>query len=209
MAKFTIHSYKYIIFLSAVALLSSCSAKTHLEMGWYYYNQGDLCAGARLFGKAALKGDAESIYMFAHIKEHGECVEKNIKDAFTLYADSASKGYLKAQKKMGAIYYQGDWVKKDYEQSLSWYEKAATQGDAYSQYIVGFMYAYGQGVKKNSNTATLLFAKSIRAGSQEGMDELLKLQKSGDTFSHQKLCTLYKEKVISTSNYLDQQCNGQ
>lgn len=209
MTKLITSNYKCaIIFISAFFLLS-CSAKKNLEWGWYHYDRGDTCTGVKFFRKAALEEDAEALYMMAYVQEHEECYEKNIENAFLLYASSASKGYLKAQKKMGEIFYRGEWIEKDYKQAFYWHEKAAQQGDDYSQYTIGFMYANGQGVKANSDTATIWLAKSVRAGSQEGMNELLKLQKDGNAIANQEMCTLYKEKKISTSNYLVQQCKGQ
>ena len=206
MTKLITNNYKYVIVLVIAFLLLSCSAEKNLQWGWYHYDRGDACRGGNFFRKAGLKGDAEAIYMSAYLQEYGECCEKNIENAFVLYANAASRGYLKAQKKTGEIFYQGEWATRDYGQAFYWYEKAAKQGDAYSQYTLGYMYAKGQGVEKNTDTAIFWFAKSVRAGSQEGMNEFLKLQKAGNTIAQQEMCTLYKDQKISTSNYLDQQC---
>ncbi|MCK5683062.1 hypothetical protein KAJ27_03040, partial [bacterium] len=73
----------------------------------------------------------------------------------------------------------------------------------------GAMHYNGDSMEKDSDTAIQWFSKSVRKGSQDGLDALIKLEKNGNGVAKHELCSLYKDKKIDKNNYIEQLCKEQ
>ena len=101
--------------------------------------------------------------------------DKDPQKAASFYIKAAEKGYVKAQRDLGALYQSGSGVTQDYAASAKWYRKAAENGDAQSQYFLSYLLYKGLGVDQNSDEARQWLEKAARHGHQEAKKKLAKL----------------------------------
>ena len=97
-----------------------------------------------------------------------------------------SKGYVRAQLKLGVCYGIGDGVAQDYVKAAEWFKKAADHGDADAQYLLGVFYNEGCGVTQDNVEAAKWFKKSADQGNEEAkvkLDELNRSRTSGCDYS--------------------------
>lgn len=94
------------------------------------------------------------------------------KKAAQFFLNSAQKGYVKAQRKLGSLYYKGNGVAQDYSESARWYRKAAEKGDADSQFFYSYMLINGEGVAQSESEARKWLDKAARQGHPDAKKEL-------------------------------------
>ncbi len=99
----------------------------------------------------------------------------NNKKAFEIYLETAKKGNIKAENKVGYWYFWGKGVTKNREKAFEWYMKAAKQGEVNSIERIGTSYYYGNGVTKDHIKAFEWYLKAAKkgdAGSQNSIGNM-------------------------------------
>lgn len=72
--------------------------------------------------------DAEAAYYVGTCYEKGEGTEKNLKEAFRWYKESAAQNHARAQYSLAMMYEKGNVVEIDTDKAIEWYEKAFGNG---------------------------------------------------------------------------------
>ena len=106
----------------------------------------------------------EANYWLGEIYSTSKQIPHDFAKALKYYQESANKGYIKAQMKLGEAYITGntELVKKNRYKSLEWFRKAVEQGDPTAPYIV----------------AIILEDKFLKSGgSFDELEELKKMEK--------------------------------
>ncbi len=81
-----------------------------------------------------------------------------------LMRDSAEKGDLDAQARLGVMYYWGEGAPMDWEQAQMWLRKASERGNADAQAKLGAMCFLGQGGPRNLEEAIKWFRMAAEQG---------------------------------------------
>jgi TPR repeat protein len=113
---------------------------------------------------AADKGHSAAQCHLGICYTHGYGVEKNEKQAFNWFLESAQQGDSQAQLALGLCYDTGIGVDKDAQQAFNWYLKSAQQGDSQAQFNVGISYYTGDGVYQDQYQAFDWYLKSAQQG---------------------------------------------
>lgn len=80
--------------------------------------------------------------------------KENTNAVFSEQLSYAKKGYVEAQKNIGAYYYFGyDGITQDYKKSFEWFQKAAISDNRQAQEMLAYMYSVGQYVAKDEKIA--------------------------------------------------------
>jgi len=78
--------------------------------------------------------------------------------------DSAEKGDLNAQARLGVMYYWGEGAPMDWEQAQIWLRKASERGSADAQAKLGAMCFLGQGGPRNLEESIKWFRMAAQQG---------------------------------------------
>jgi TPR repeat protein len=138
----------------------------------FYYGIGgipiDYEEAAKLYIKAAVKGDDDGMWRLARCYQKGKGVEQNHQIAFEWFKQSAYKKNSNGLYGLGVCYHYGYGVEKNYKRAVELYEKAALDNQKGSLWRLGHCYEYGQGVEKDLAKAFEWYRKSAEQGTAEG-----------------------------------------
>ena len=138
----------------------------------FYYGIGgipiDYEEAAKLYIKAAVKGDDDGMWRLARCYQKGKGVEQNHQIAFEWFKQSADKKNSNGLYGLGVCYHYGYGVEKNYKRAVELYEKAALDNQKGSLWRLGHCYEYGQGVEKDLAKAFEWYRKSAEQGTAEG-----------------------------------------
>jgi TPR repeat protein len=138
----------------------------------FYYGIGgipiDYEEAAKLYIKAAVKGDDDGMWRLARCYQKGKGVEQNHQIAFEWFKQSADKKNSNGLYGLGVCYHYGYGVEKNYKRAVELYEKAALDNQKGSLWRLGYCYEYGQGVEKDLAKAFEWYRKSAEQGTAEG-----------------------------------------
>lgn len=104
--------------------------------------------------------------------------------------DTADRGDVEAQVKLGRSYLLGSSGYLDYTEAAKWFKLAAIQGNAQAQEHLGSMYAEGLGVMHNKIRAAALLtlsAESGRASASLALDDVSKGMTAQQLISARKM----------------------
>lgn len=113
------------------------------------YRSGHYIQAANDLLKASKQGAVGEDYM-GRMYLYGYGVLKNNQRALKSLRESATRGYLPAQKLVARFSLQQD---KNPTEALKWFKKAADQGDMQAQMYCAAAYRFGVGVRKNEDKA--------------------------------------------------------
>ncbi|MEA3352659.1 MAG: tetratricopeptide repeat protein [Campylobacterota bacterium] len=82
---------------------------------------------------------------------------ENIKNAITLYKQSARAGNDEANFKLGTIYYKGEGVRRNFDIAMKYFQKAAAYGHIKSKYNTAVIYSQKRYSKHNYIKAYNIF----------------------------------------------------
>ena len=128
------------------------------------YNMHNDKEAVKYFMLASKEDSEEANYWLGEIYSTSKQIPHDFAKALKYYQESANKGYIKAQMKLGEAYITGntELVKKNRYKSLEWFRKAVEQGDPTAPYIV----------------AIILEDKFLKSGgSFDELEELKKMEK--------------------------------
>lgn len=140
--KFADESFQTVLICILVALgvtFSSCSVTKITDRGVRAEQKHKYDKAAKLYTKAANKGNRRAQANLADLYYFGKGVSKNHKEAAKWYNKAANQGSSQAQFALGVMYWNGDGVKKDESESLKWYRKAANNGNTSAQFNLGII----------------------------------------------------------------------
>ncbi|MBK9575043.1 MAG: sel1 repeat family protein [Rhodoferax sp.] len=162
------------------------------------YDKKDYATAMREFKSLALQNNAKAQYNLGNMYEHGQGVERDMKEAVKWYRLAAGQGLAHAQYSLGLLFEtQGlpgvpdvvlgglkaaeiDFgVPQDYKVAMRWYRLAADQGFAPAESNLGGMYAKGQGVAPDYKEAVKWFRFAADKGYPLGMQNLGVCYKKG------------------------------
>ena len=91
-------------------------------------------------------------------------LDKDEKEAFKYYKNSADNGFARAQVEVSKCYSLGLGVKADEKEAVKYLQMAVEQGDLMAKYILGIMYYRGLDIEKNVDKAIELLGQAAREG---------------------------------------------
>lgn len=97
---------------------------------------------------SAASGDAEAQNYLGVCFEHGDGINKDLKQAVVWFQKSAAQGNLDAQCNLGNCYFYGFGTDVNGKAAFYWFMKSAEKGFAKAQYNLGICYEHGEGVEK-------------------------------------------------------------
>ena len=122
---------------------------------------------------AASAQSAEDLY-----KEGDALYEaKKYEQAIPRFRVAASKGYKKAQYKLGKCYKEGHGVEKDRKKATQLFLKAAQQGYAKAEYEMAKAYLKGKGIAADEKKARQWLKRAL-AHENKGPEILAKIRKN-------------------------------
>lgn len=145
------------------------------------------------------EGNLDAISMVGYMYANGLGVDKDIKQARTLFEKGAAQGHIdsidnlrilennkyavelesvkkaaesgdkKAQNRLGEMAEFGQGMERDLEQAFEWYKKSADQGWVAAYYNLGRCYNFGTGVEQNFSEAEHWYRKAATDGYSNAM----------------------------------------
>ena len=104
----------------------------------------------------------KALYIEALTHEKGRGVLKDLPLAIELYQESADKGFVKAQYKLGLMLYEGVEVERDLELAFKYLTPAAKEGHIGAKGILGLIYLEGgKGIKSDIPLGEKLVSEAI------------------------------------------------
>ena len=129
---------------------------------------------ARLFSRAALRGDPEGQFRLAQCYEWGIGTEQNLNSMLYWYTKSAENDYADAQVALGLLYENGNGIPQDLVQAMQWYKRSADMRDPNGLFHLGCCYSAGIGCPVQPDLATDCFLDAVMQGSQEARKPLIR-----------------------------------
>ena len=123
-------------------------------------------------GKAADKGDVQSMFQLGLMSEHGVGIDQDYENARKWYKKAGEKGYIPACILLSDQYLHGKGCPKNNPYALKWAETGAKLGDPGLMYRAGYMYENGMGCFKSLPYARDWYKKAAMAGSKEAVKRL-------------------------------------
>ena len=108
--------------------------------------------------------DKNACAMLAHMYEHGEGVDQNIKLAMQMYVRAAKLGSAEAKFILGGFCSAGQYISRSIEKAFVFYKEAADQGMVEAQYKTGLFYLFGHLGEKNLEAAFKYFEMGAMLG---------------------------------------------
>jgi len=103
--------------------------------------------------------------------------DNRIRRGMRMLEQSASAGFVHAQRALGQIYYHGNYRSEPYyEGAFYWFEKAAEQGDSFAQFCLGRMYQSGKAVECDIGKAALWYNLAALQGNMDAKVNLAVLR---------------------------------
>ena len=99
--------------------------------------------------------------------------------ALKKFRQTAEKGYVDSQYRLGYMYYNGEGVTKNDTLAATWFTQAAEQGYAAAQLYLGDMYSKGAGVARNDTTAVEWYTRAAKQGHPTAQIRLGEMYESG------------------------------
>jgi TPR repeat protein len=127
---------------------------------------------AKLYRKAALRGNLSALCSLAAMHLQGVGVEQSDGEAATLFTRAAAAGHSKSMNALGVLHSEGRGVPKDSTAAVSWFQRAFDAGDLSAAVNMGRCYEVGFGVTQNRDMAISWFRKAAEA---EDVSAMLKL----------------------------------
>jgi TPR repeat protein len=118
-------------------------------------------------------------YLMGVCYSEGLGTEKNFRESFQWYKQSAEQGYEAAQAYLAHCYYVGQGVVKDLNQAARWYQASASQGFAAAQCNLGICYELGEGVRQNSEEAVKWFILAAAQNDSKAQYNLARCYEKG------------------------------
>jgi len=171
----------------------------------------DYKQAARYFDKAASQGNAEGIYNFARLTDHGLGVKQDHIAATKLFELAAEKplpnvGVAEAQHALGLRYAEGVGAEKNLPFAAYWYQRAVDNDCAESANNLATMYLEGNGVEKNLEKAEQLFHLSAKMGDPNAMLTLAQLfVRKNDS----KMAKSWHEQACESGNRFARMCRDE
>lgn len=123
--------------------------------------------------------NALGLGLMGRMYSDGECVEKNYKEAVSLYYDAIhnyqsddpnEKKYYKAklavfQSELASIFYEGGYgIDADKQMALYYTKESANNGYPHAMYVLGVFYLNGDIVRQSKREARIWFKKAAKLG---------------------------------------------
>ena len=121
-------------------------------------------------------GDTKAQYDVGNMYMKGQGTDRNAKEAFKWFEKAASKGYERAEYKMGYLYFRGEGD-KNATKAYGWLKRAADKGYSPAQFYLGKIYATGNGASLNYETALDWYKKAANDGYYPAKSEVKRLTK--------------------------------
>lgn len=134
---------------------------------------------AKLYLRAAVRGNVDAQYQIGLMHYNGQGIEKDASKAAYWFRKAASQNNLAAQCNIGIMYANGEGVAKDEGEAVKWLRKASDKGNADAQYALGVMYETGQGVKINKDEAVKLYRMAADQGHADAQSSLKQYHDNG------------------------------
>ncbi|WP_411880507.1 tetratricopeptide repeat protein [Polaromonas sp. YR568] len=148
-----------------------------LYSGEYWWHPADKAYAKELLREAVSAGNANAQYLLAYEYE----MEKNYAQAFPLYQDLASRGFIDAQRRLGVLYVEGWGVSQSTAEGIKWLKTAAAQGDPLSHLALGFIYLRDKpNPPRDIAQAAQWIQSSAYLGNAQAQDTLAGLYATGE-----------------------------
>jgi len=131
---------------------------------------------AKWFMKSAMRGDTSAQLAMADRFLNGIGVAQDFVEGKHWCEEASKKGDSRGTYCVGVIYQRGLGVPRDPNEARKWYERAAAQGNRPATMALANMDITGEGTKPNRVAACLLYAKLVRKGDQDALNDLVKLR---------------------------------
>lgn len=133
--------------------------------------------------------------------QHGvaDVLEENPTKSARYFSESANRGYVCGQFKMGCFCFVGKGgIKKDEEKAVEWFSKAAKNKSESraADYVRAVCYAQGKGVKKNKKEANKLCRSSCCKGYARAQ-EVIKKARGSDVRVNEELGSVNLEFLLN------------
>ena len=99
--------------------------------------------------------------------------------ALKKFRQTAEKGYVDSQYRLGYMYYNGEGVTKNDTLAATWFTQAAEQGYAAAQLYLGDMYKNSEAVPRNDTTAVEWYTRAAKQGHPTAQIRLGEMYESG------------------------------
>ena len=136
---------------------------------------------ARVYLKAAQKGDVQAMYKLGMAYLHGNGTEKSINKAILWLSRAADNENAEALLELGNMYYLGTDITRDRPKALEYYVKASEAGNSLATYNVGRIHQEDAGVQ-----AVRWYQEAAKQGLPKAMNQLAQMYYIG-TFVKQDI----------------------
>ena len=99
--------------------------------------------------------------------------------ALKKFRQTAEKGYVDSQYRLGYMYYNGEGITKNDTLAATWFTQAAEQGYAAAQLYLGDMYKNSEAVPRNDTTAVEWYTRAAKQGHPTAQIRLGEMYESG------------------------------
>lgn len=171
-AKQLFHAKKYKESFSLFKSLAEASPEASYYLGVHYYfgigvkKKYDLAYNA--FKRSWEGLYPEGIYMLGRLYETGRGVNKNLKQAISLY--QAAKQSENAKLRLAIMYEEGIGCEKDIVKAIKLYNELQKLGNDFAMYKIGRFYLQGKGLKKDINNGYKWLNKALSKGNLLAMN---------------------------------------
>lgn len=143
------------------------------------------------------------IFLIGYFNYCGICIEKNYKEAFSLFSKAAEKNCNLAKYYIGLCHEFGDGALKSEVIAFQYYEEIGNENFAAGEFKIGFFYDKGIGIKKDSRMANYWYKRAANNGSLTAQFNLAMIYKKGDDNNNndcKKAFEIFKQ--LAEKNYL-------
>jgi TPR repeat protein len=140
-------------------------------------------------------------YLMGVCYSEGLGTDKNLRESFQWYKQSAEQGYEASQAYLAHCYYIGQGIVKDFHQAARWYQASASQGYAAAQCNLGICYELGEGVEKNSEEAVKWFILAAAQNDSKAQYNLARCYEKGLGVTNDNKKALYYYRLSAEQNH--------
>lgn len=167
-------------YAESLAPLRRASAAGYAEAMWLAYavctqHLNDSVQGFAFLHQAAEAGHADALNDLGTCYLNGECVERNVAKAITLFEQAWEAGCTEAYTNLGLVCYadkKAYGLKPDRQRAADYWRQGTEKGNPNSTYCYALCLLKGHGVKKDKAKAAQLMRQAADAGSEEARDYL-------------------------------------
>ncbi|MFW5793961.1 MAG: tetratricopeptide repeat protein [Bacillota bacterium] len=171
-AKQLFYAKKYKESFSLFKSLADASPEASYYLGMhYYYGFGvkqKYDAAHNAFKRSWEGLYPEGIYMLGRLYETGRGVNKNLKQAISLY--QAAKSSERAKLRLAIMYEEGIGCEKDIVKAIKLYNDLQKLGNDFAMYKIGRFYLQGKGLKKDLTSGYKWLNKALNKGNLLAMN---------------------------------------